>query len=100
MGKRDFRRGTAAPADAPSYPTLEQGHRRGLLARIGATLLAAGAAATIAGCDGRSAPDLSDGAQLSDGGADTIQRADLKPDHRYPPPLGAPMMPDAGIDGS
>jgi hypothetical protein len=80
MNKRRFRQRPEAPAERPAYPTtetFERSDRRRFLARLGGTLLGAGALASgLAACGGRSVKTEPDQGHL----------------------MGEPMQPDAGVD--
>jgi hypothetical protein len=100
MSKRLFRgkrtEKQSPSCGAPSYPTLE-GFNRRCREILGPLVVAGMLGAGLVACDAdRTVEETTDGSTQA---ADVLlpdQGADIRPD--LPPMLGAPRMPDAGID--
>jgi hypothetical protein len=115
MNKRHFRQRPSAQGERPSYPTtesFERSDRRRFLARLGGTLLGAGALASgLAACGGRSVktePDqghMMGEAPQPDAGVDTLKPDALEPDMTIeggvapPPPAPADAGPEWTVEG-
>lgn len=92
---RDKRTEEPSPRAAPAYPTLE-GFNRRCREILGPLVVAGMLSAGLVACDAeRTVEETTDGSTQA---ADVLpdQGVDIGPD--LPPMLGAPRMPDAGID--